>query len=77
MKNKHKKKSKILYLEKIITLDALSASDLLLEQQEQQEKKQQGKSGLNRIKNNNYINSRNQTRSESSMDPFSPSPNSF
>ena len=38
-----------------VTLDALSASDLLLEQQEQQEKEQrergqQGKSGLNRIK---------------------------
>ena len=38
-----------------VTLDAISASDLLLEQQEQQEKEQrergqQGKSGLNRIK---------------------------
>ena len=38
-----------------VTFDALSASDLLLEQQEQQEKEQrereqQGKSGLNRIK---------------------------
>ena len=38
-----------------VTLDALSAFDLLLEQQEQQEKEkrergQQGKSGLNRIK---------------------------
>ena len=41
--------------QKGVTLDALSASDLLLEQQEQQEKEQrergqQGKSGLNRIK---------------------------
>ena len=58
------------------TLDALSASDLLLREREQQEKEQhereqQGKSGLNRIKNNNYINSRNQTRPESSMDLFS------
>ena len=35
-----------------VTLDALSASDLLLEQQEkeQRERGQQGKSGLNRIK---------------------------
>ena len=35
-----------------VTLDALSASDLLLEQQEkeQREREQQGKSGLNRIK---------------------------
>ena len=38
-----------------VTLDALSASDLLLKQEEQQEKEQrereqQGKSGLNRIK---------------------------
>ena len=38
-----------------VTLDAVSASDLLLEQQEQQEKEQhggeqQGKSGLNQIK---------------------------
>ena len=29
------------------------------------------------LKNNNYINSRNQTRSESGMDPFSLRPNSF
>ena len=32
------------------TLDALSASDLLLCEREQQEKEQQEKSGLNRIK---------------------------
>ena len=42
-------------MEEKITLDALSGSDLLLEQQEQQEKEQrereqQGKSGLNQIK---------------------------
>ena len=30
-----------------------------------------------RFKNNNYINSRNQTRPESSMNPFSPKTNSF
>ena len=37
-------------MEEKVTLDALSASDLLLEQQEQREREQQGKSGLNQIK---------------------------
>ena len=37
-------------LKQTCTLDALSASDLLLREREEREREQQGKSGLNRIK---------------------------
>ena len=66
----------------LATLDALSASDLLLREREQQgkeqiEREQQGNQDWIELKNNNYINSRNQTRSEFGMNSFFPSPNSF
>ena len=75
-------KQEIFYIFFNYTLDALSASDLLLREREQQEKEQREREQQENqdwieLKNNNYINSRNQTLSESGMDPFSPSLNSF
>ena len=51
------------------TLVSLPAPNLLpLEQREKEQKKNEIES---RLKNNNYINSRNQTRPESGMNSFS------
>ena len=49
------------------------ASDSQQEQREQQEKNP----SLIGLINNNYINSENQTRPESGINPLLPSPNSF
>ena len=56
------------------TLDSIRASDL-----DQGEEEEEGEAGKNWIwlTNNNYINSRTRTRSESGRNPFPPRSNSF